>query len=217
MMIKNNNWVGFQCPACGNIQILQLKIFELSGNMPYELCCNSCHKRFAVIDRYGRDQYQIKTSCVDCFNDHIYKVKIGEFWLASHRAFRCTQSNDPIMVTGNVEYVKKSLECMFLDLEDGEEVDEWDDSAPGPLLGPYTSNPEAISALGFRTGILQHFKLLAGEGKVGCKCGEKYLQMKFEYNTIQVICPTCGRSATLDVSTPEEAEAIIRLPEFYLT
>ncbi|MEG1441830.1 MAG: hypothetical protein RSC29_04140, partial [Oscillospiraceae bacterium] len=127
MSIKSTTSLGFQCPHCGDIQQVEISIFDVSRFKSIEVKCQSCQKVFAKVKLANRECYEINALCIDCLDTHNYKIKRGELWLSKYRDFRCTQTNEPIFAIGKSEEVEKTILSMYDENEmmaDGEFLDE---------------------------------------------------------------------------------------------
>ena len=197
MITRSKTWAGFQCPACGRIQLQELSAFAFSGSERKQILCEYCHQPFAAVTSPDRGHCQIQAVCLDCYSAHVFKVKRGAFWLESLREFNCPQTDELILAVGERERVENLLEEQFyMDEHDLEEAEDF--------LQSQSRDPAEAAAVAQFVAVIEHFKQLGARGKLACACSHPQIQLKVEDHWLEFVCIHCGRMKRLDISDPEK-------------
>lgn len=214
MRIKTRVALGYQCPACGNIQEKELQLFDFSKDKTLEVLCDSCHRKFATIEKTGKYKFTITASCIDCYDNHCFRFGLGEVWRSRLKEFRCTQSSEVIFALGDGEAVGELLKEIYYEIEDYDSDGDLSEMLADLFL--QGDRPRALEVVEKITEAIHHVEELSMQGKISCACGEVYIQLKIAEDKIQLVCPNCGREKTVDISTEEKIEDVSQIKNIKL-
>ena len=112
MITKSKTIAGFQCPACGRVQMQELSAFAL-GRGKLKISCGQCLEPFGEMLLAGKNRYRLSMVCIDCFVPHTFEVKGGTFWNSPIQTFDCPATEELIFVVGERDQVENVLEETF--------------------------------------------------------------------------------------------------------
>ena len=196
MVTKSKTYAGFQCHACGKVQIRELSAFDFGGESPNTIVCENCNQPFATLKGIDKENYELQAVCLDCYTTHSFKVKKGLFWKTPLKEFNCRETEELIMAVGEGENIKKLLEEEFY-------LDDKDSQMPRLEM-------EDVKTISVLMDVIEHLKALGDKGRVVCRCKSPRIKIELDSDFLELVCEDCGNSVAIDFADTKAMEEILK-------
>lgn len=200
LILTTNTTVAMQCPRCGELEFQALSIFAFSGQGRKVLFC-SCGAQLMSITSKNRQQFNTAYTCVYCGKTHYLKLNRLALWGNAALPINCPEVEASVGYIGPKREViqacherEKSIGELAVELGYEEEFE----------------NPEVM------VQILDHLRLLAKQGGLGCACGNQQLTFELMQDRIELYCECCEAMGILYADSIDNVYEIKGMNSLYL-
>lgn len=183
--------LGSRCPVCGKNIIRFVNRFQfVSGT---EINCPYCDSAVISIKKQAKEN-SLSLNCFACGEYHLYPISKKSIFSGNFFSLSCKKNEVDVLYSGSYENVDNALFAL------NEEISRITDMYYVSLEKKYGAC--IISAL----RILEE---KSRDKRIICICGSFELKLKLSGQGIEIICPDCGGSEFIPVSTEADLKSLI--------
>lgn len=182
--------LGYICPGCSTISVVNKNLFDFSGTAPVPLFCGTHCGEECVSVLPKKDKYAITINCPMCDESHIFNIRKITFWQSKFFVMHCPETGIGILFIGDHDDVKREIdeqEEMFVKMNEEFAISE-------------------ELTLIFDT--VERINEIAKDGNVSCSCGSSAISIEIDNEKITLRCRDCGRKKDIP-ATAESLESLL--------
>jgi predicted nucleic acid-binding Zn finger protein len=200
MVLELSTALAMRCPTCGRLDINQLNIFQLSGDIRHEIYCE-CGSHKMTVSKKRSDYIVVEYYCIICDYEHSVVLPGNKFWSKNHlSSLSCLETNLNLGYFGPYRLIAEKLEKQQEELDSMADELGYDDF----------SDPELILA------ILDYLHDIAANGNLFCECGSHDINIDLSSEKVKLICNNCRASYVVPVNSRKELDRLKKLDELVL-
>lgn len=215
---------GFRCPFCAQASFVSFTREDLERE-PVWSAAGECGHCSLIIEK-DRDKFRINSPCVACSTPHRFTVGAGMLFDRESLVLQCPASGIDCFFASSEKRARELLGesdeeiARIVGLHSGFDTDS---TVEDVLRG---SGDMAIDSTGadevsfynpeIAADMLFLVKDMAFDGKIGCSCGCKNVDMTLKSDAIRFFCPKCGRSLELFTRSTSDRARLEDMSEILL-
>ena len=182
--------LGYICPGCSTIAVVDKNLFDFSGTSSIPLFCDADCGEECITVTPKKDKYSISINCPMCDEPHIFNIRKITFWQSKFFVMHCPETGIGILFMGDHDTVKKELyeqEEMFVKMNEEFAISE---------------------ELTMIFDTVERINEIAKSGKVSCSCGSSAISIEIDNEKITLRCRDCGKVKDIP-ATPESLDDLL--------
>ncbi|MBE7029171.1 MAG: hypothetical protein E7405_02845 [Ruminococcaceae bacterium] len=100
--------IAFICPDCDDYRIVDINIFDFSGNRVKDYFCE-CEKSKIKVTKNSTKSFKIELFCPVCKEEHSFMVPFNQFFSKDCFSFSCPYYEANVLFVGDREKIKEKI------------------------------------------------------------------------------------------------------------
>ncbi len=168
--------IAYICPACSNIMVREVNLFDFSGSSDAVFSCHNekCGELCITITP-KTDKYVITINCPMCDTAHIFNIRKVTFWKSNFFVLTCPETGIGILFIGDEQEVKREIykqEEMFIKMNEEFAITD---------------------ELNLMFEVVERINDLAKDGAISCSCGSSAISIEIDNEKISLYCRDCKK------------------------
>lgn len=176
MVVKTETCIGLRCPACGELLLRKITLFEFGRKGRVVFGCN-CGSGKVIVARKRKGRLMIHVPCVLCDSEHHVYLSESDVWGVNLRPILCQETGIEIAFFGEEGEV---LRVATATEEEAKRVLAEENC-------DYFDNP------GVMYEILNHLHRVANDDGLVCPCREGEVEVEVYSDRVELHCTNCHR------------------------